>query len=128
MSVRVRIIIGGLWLATLIVTVATAYVTRSTFAEMNGFGGVFIVGSCALVIAVTCGLLRSPVVLGVTAVVAGPLGSMVAWNVLHDESSTAALGVLAPAMASGLAALVGVGVDVFVSTRRTRSPEDTPTP
>jgi hypothetical protein len=127
-SVRVRIIIGGLWFATLNVMVLTAYLTRSSFADVKGLGGVFIVGSCVLVIAVTCGLLRSAFVLGLTACAAGFLGSMVAWNVLHDESSTAALGVIAPAIVSGLVAFVGIALDVLVSAKRTHSPEEAPTP
>ena len=53
---------------------------------------------------------------------------MVAWYVLHDESSTAALGVIAPAITSGVVTFVGIAVDVLVSPRRTRSPEETRTP
>jgi hypothetical protein len=34
--------------------------------------------------------------------------SIVAWDVLHDESSTAALGVIMPPMLTAFVALVGV--------------------
>jgi hypothetical protein len=121
-------IIAGLWFAALTTTVVTAYVTRSTFADVNGLGGVFIVGSCLLVIGVASGLFRSAFLLGLTALAAGFLGAMVAWNVLHDESSTAALGVIAPAITSGVVAFVGIAIDVLVTARRTHSPEESSTP
>jgi hypothetical protein len=120
--VRARLIVGGLWLTTIVVTVVAAYGTRSTFAEVNGLGGVLIVGSCCFVVVVTSALIRSALVLGAAGLVAACIGSMVAWNVLHDQSSTAALGVIAPAVASGLVAFVGIGVDAIANARRTHSP------
>jgi hypothetical protein len=110
--------IGIIWVAAVLVTVLTAFASRSRFADVNPVGGAFIVVGCAVVAALSVGLIRSPVVLGVTAIVAAVLGSAVAWEVLHDESSTAALGVIVPPMLTAFVAFVGVFV---ARTRRDMS-------
>ncbi|MDQ1477759.1 MAG: hypothetical protein QOE62_2988 [Actinomycetota bacterium] len=113
-----RLIIGVIWVTAVLVTVLTAYVTRSHFADVNPVGGVFIVVGCAVVASVSVGLIRSPLVLGVTAIVAAVWASIVAWGVLHDESSTAALGVIAPPMFSAFVGLLGIGVSSLARTSR----------
>jgi hypothetical protein len=108
LGVTERLTIGAIWVAAVLVTVLTAFVTRSRFADVNRLGGGFIVVGCAVVASVTVGLIRSPFVLRVTAIVAAMSASIVAWDVLHDESSTAALGVIMPPMLTAFVALVGV--------------------
>jgi hypothetical protein len=116
--VRQRLAIGVIWVATVFITVVTGFATGSRFADVNPAGGVFIVVGCALVAALSIGLIRSPLVLGVTAIVAAVLACAVAWAVLHDESSTAALGVIVPPMLTSFVAFV----DVLVTrTRRDMS-------
>jgi hypothetical protein len=108
LGVGQRLTIGVIWVAAVLVTVLTAFATRSRFADVNPVGGGFIVVGCAVVAALTVGLIRSPLVLGATAIVAAALASAVAWGVLHDESSTAALGVIVPPMLTAFVAFVGV--------------------
>jgi hypothetical protein len=107
-GVSKRLTIGIVWVAAVLVTVLTAFATRSRFADVKPVGGVFIVFGCAVVAAISVALIRSPVVLGATAVVAAALASRVAWGVLHEESSTAALGVMVPPMLTAFVAFVGV--------------------
>jgi len=115
---RLRVTIGAIWLAAIVATIVTAFATRSSFAEVNPFGGVFIVVGCAIGIGVAVVLIRSPIVLAVTAVAGAFFASQVAWTVLHDESSTAALGVIVPPFVNGIAALVGAGLGAVVERRR----------
>ncbi len=113
-----RLVIGAIWVGAVLATVATGFATRSQFAEVNPIGGAFIVVGCAVVVAVTVGLVRSPLVLLVTAVVAGVWASIFAWGVVHDESSTAALGVIGPPMLSAVVATVGIGISALIRTGR----------
>jgi hypothetical protein len=118
LDVSQRLAIGVIWVATVLITVVTAFATRSGFADVNPAGGAFIVVGCAVVAALSIGLIRSPLVLGVTAIVAAVLACAVAWGVLHDDSSTAAIGVIVPPMLTAFVAFVGV---LVTRTRRDMS-------
>jgi len=113
--------IVALWICIVAATVVSPYATRSTFAEVDALGGVVIVIGCAAVALVTLPLVRRLVVLALTAGVAAILTSTIAWAVLHDESSTAAIGVLMPPFVSAGIAIIGIAVNASLD-RAARAP------
>ena len=106
-TVRARLLVAVLWIATIAATVLVAFTTRSEFAEVNPGGGTFIVVSCGAIAGVSAWRIRDMRVLWVTAAIAAIIASFVAWSVLRDESSTAAIGVLGPPFLSGCVAFIG---------------------
>jgi hypothetical protein len=114
----VRVTIGAVWLFAVAAIVTIAFATRSSFAEVNPLGGVFIVVGCAVGIGIGVALIRSPVVLAITALVGAFFASQIAWGVLHDEHSTAAIGVIVPPFVNGVVAFVGAGLGAAVEHRR----------
>jgi hypothetical protein len=119
-----RVAIGLTWIGIVVVTIGAAFATRSRFAEVNGLGGFFIVVGCSFVALVSTFLVRRPMVLILVGTVAAAAGLVSAWSVLHDESSTAALGVFAPPLLSGVVAAIGIGIGALAGAWRT----DTTTP
>jgi hypothetical protein len=117
-----RATIGALWLAAVAAIVVIAFTTRSSFAEVNPLGGVFIVVGCAVGVGIAVALIRSPVVLAITAAAGALFASQVAWSILHDEHSTAAVGVIAPPFMNGIVAVLGVGLGAVVEYRRRSVP------
>jgi hypothetical protein len=112
-----RLIIATIWLAVVTAIVVTAFATRSSFAEVNPLGGVFIVVGCAIGIGIAVALIESPLRLAIAAVAGALFASQVAWGVLHDEHSTAAIGVIVPPFVNGIVAVLGAGIDAAMDRR-----------
>lgn len=115
-----RLVIVAAWIVTVTVTVLIAFATRSHFAEVNAIGGVFIVAGCAAVAGLSAALMRPVVIFGAVAAIGTTVGSLLAWNVLHDESSTAAIGVITPPMIDAFVAFVGLGIATMSERTRVR--------
>ncbi len=113
-----RLVIVAAWIGTVTLTVLVAFATRSAAADVNPVGGVFIIVGCAVVAGVCAALMRPVVIFGAVAAIGTTVGALLAWNVLHDESSTAAIGVISPPVIDALVAFVGLRI----TTRNDRSP------
>lgn len=105
-----RIVIVAAWIGTVALTVLIAFATRSHAADVNPLGGLFIIAGCAVVAGVCAALMRPVVIFGAVAAIATTVGALLAWNVLHDESSTAAIGVVSPPVIDALIAFVGLRI------------------
>jgi hypothetical protein len=119
-TMTTRLVIVAAWIVTVTVTVLIAFATRSHFAEVNPIGGVFIVAGCAAVAGILAALMRPVVIFGAVAAIATTVGSLLAWNVLHDESSTAAIGVIGPPLIDAFIAFVGLGIAAVSDRSRAR--------
>jgi hypothetical protein len=117
-----RATIGTIWLAAVAAIVAIAFATRSSSAEVNPLGGVFIVVGCAVGNGLAVALIRSRVVLAITAVAGAFFASQIAWGVLHNDHSTAAVGVIAPPFVNGVVAVVGVALGAAIENRHASVP------
>lgn len=109
------------WLAALVVVVGIAMATRSDFAGTNGSAGPTIVGLTVPAILLATWRLREPLIASLTVLAAATVSCVVAWSVLHDESSTAAIGVPAPGIYAAF--LVVIGVAIHARARRARKSE-----
>ncbi len=113
-----RLMIVAAWIGTVTLTVLIAFATRSQSADVSPLGGVFIIAGCALVAGLCAALMRPVVIFCAVAAIATTVGALLAWNVLHDESSTAGIGVISPPMIDALVAFVGLRI----TTRNDRAP------
>jgi hypothetical protein len=111
----------ALWICTVASTVLCEYVTRSTNAQVNAFGGALIVVTCTAAALIACASVRLFTALVITASLAAILASTIAWAVLHDASSTAALGVISPGIVSAVVTIAGVALSTLIERRRPRA-------
>jgi hypothetical protein len=108
---RVTAIALGLgWLAALTGLVVVANATRSAFAGTNSGAAPTIVALTAPAILLAAWRLHDPLIAWLTIVAAATVSCVLAWNVLHDEHSTAAIGIPYPAVCAGFVVLVGIAI------------------
>ena len=111
--------LGCGWLAALSVVVGIATETRSDRAGTNGSAGAAIVVMTVPVVLLAAWLLREPVAAFLTFSVAATFSCWIAWDVLHDGSSIAAVGVPGPAVIGAFVVVIGIALQGFI--RRIRA-------
>jgi hypothetical protein len=117
-------VLGLGWFVALIAVVGIALGTRSEAAGTNDASGPTIVVLTVPVILLAAWRLRHPLITWLTIGAAGSVSCVLAWNVLHDTHSTAAIGIPYVPVCAGFLVLVGIAIqdrDKPFPPRRRRS-------
>src|SRR5260221_8996896 len=101
------IALGMIWLGATASASLVALVNRPLYADVSSDGWVFLVLFSLPAVVLALVLIRTPVILAVTAALSGTWCAVNSWNVMRDTHSTGAIGVLAVPI-FGLV-IVGVG-------------------
>jgi hypothetical protein len=102
--------LGLAWFAALTVAAGVANTTRSDFAGTNDSAAPTIVALTTPAILLAVWRLRDPLIAAITMAAAGTVSCLLAWNVLHDEHSTAAIGIPYVPVCAGFLVLVGIAI------------------
>jgi hypothetical protein len=119
---RALALLSAAWFVALVATVARALATRSELAGTQDSAGPMIVVLVMPLMIASGALLRHAVIAVVTLVAACVVSCALASSVLHDQSSTAAIGVAAVPVWTAAAVVIGVVIDRSLRRRTPPSP------
>jgi hypothetical protein len=115
----IAMLFGIVWLAVLAAVVADTLASRSEFAGTQDSAGPAMVVLVLPAVVASVAMLRHRVVAPLTFLTAAAASCLLAANILNDQSSTAAIGVLAAPMWTTLVVIAGIALD-RITRRATR--------